>query len=50
MLFKNPIKIAITQNKNNSSLSSIISESISKEESVIKLNESINIKKENEKK
>ena len=50
MLFKNPIKIAITQNKNNSSLSSIISESISKEESVIKLNESINIKQENEKK
>ena len=50
MLFKNPIKIAITQNKNNSSLSSIISESISKEESAIKLNESINIKQENEKK
>ena len=50
MLFKNPIKIAITQNKNNSSLSSIISESISKEESVIKLNESINIKQENVKK
>ena len=50
MLFKNPIKIAITQNKNNSSLSSIISESISKEESVIKLNESIDIKQENEKK
>ena len=50
MLFKNPIKIAITQNKNNSSLSSIVSESISKEESAIKLNESINIKQENEKK